>query len=83
MLKRINELLNIIIGSAVGVSVGHGMYVYGHHMKYPELYAMQSAPWYTSVLLYSGFALATVTVSFILKMVLRKRMQQESRNLKE
>ena len=76
MLKRINELLNIIVGATVGVFVGHGLYVYGRYRKYPELYAIQSAPWYTSILLYGGLTLVTVAVCAILKVILGRRAQR-------
>ena len=45
MQKKINTFLNIIMGSSVGVLLGHGLYVYWEYHKYPELYEMQSAPW--------------------------------------
>ena len=76
MSKRINGLLNIIISTAAGVFAGHGIYEYWHHKKYPGLYAMQSAPWYTGVLVYGAFTLAVVAVCFVLKLILRKKGQR-------
>ena len=43
MLKRLNNILNVVMGSSVGVIVGHTIYVYWEYRKYPDLYAMQSA----------------------------------------
>ena len=48
-MKKVNNVLNIIIGSFVGVFIGHGLYVLWNFKTRPELYAMQSAPWYTSL----------------------------------
>lgn len=43
MLKKLNHILNIIIGSFVGIFIGHGIYVIWDYKTYPGLYAMQSA----------------------------------------
>ena len=45
MKKKLNQILNIIMGSFIGVFIGSGLYKYWHFQKYPDLYAMQSAPW--------------------------------------
>lgn len=51
-MKKLNHILNIIIGAFVGVSIGHGIYVYWDFKTHPDLYAVRSAPWYTSILVY-------------------------------
>lgn len=43
MLKRINELINIVIGVSIGVFIGYGLYSFWDFKSHPELYAMQSA----------------------------------------
>ena len=52
--------LNIIIGSFVGVFIGHGLYVLWDLKTRPELYAMQSAPWYLTSELYKKKAILTL-----------------------
>lgn len=54
-MKKLDHILNIIIGAFVGVFLGHGLWRYWDYHKYPDLYAMQSAPWYTSILVYGVF----------------------------
>ena len=76
MLQRINQLLNIIMGSSVGVFVGHGIYVYSHYRKYSDLYRTYSAPWYTSILFYGVILLIALAVCFILKVVIQKKMKR-------
>ena len=51
MLRKLNCFLNIVIGSFIGVFIGFGIYKFWHFKTYPNLYAMQSAPWYTELLL--------------------------------
>ena len=49
MLRKLNCFLNIVIGSFIGVFIGFGIYKFWHFKTYPNLYAMQSAPWYTEL----------------------------------
>ena len=71
MLRKLNCFLNIVIGSFIGVFIGYGIYKFWHFKTYPNLYAMQSAPWYTELLLY-GFM---VVVGIILKLMIGKKLK--------
>lgn len=50
MLKKLNVMLNILIGSVVGVFAGQAAFVRWDYTAHPDLYAMYSAPWYTGIL---------------------------------
>lgn len=71
-MKRLNHFLNILIGTFIGVFVGHGIYVYWDFKTHPNLYAAQSAPWYTSIFVYGVFTLAVVLVAVIAKIIVKK-----------
>ena len=71
MLRKLNCFLNNVIGSFIGVFIGFGIYKFWHFKTYPNLYAMQSAPWYTELLLY-GFM---VVVGIILKLMIGKKLK--------
>lgn len=43
-MKRLDTILNTIMGAVVGVFIGHGIYVVRDFKTRPELYAIQSAP---------------------------------------
>ncbi len=75
VLKKLNHILNIVIGSFIGVFIGHGIYVYWDYKTYPDLYAMQSAPWYTSIFVYGIFTLILLVVLAIAKSVIRKKIK--------
>lgn len=77
MLKKINSFLNIIIGSSIGVFIGHGIYVYWDYKRHPGLYAMQSAPWYTSILVYGLFAIVVLAAAIMIKLIIRLRLKQQ------
>ena len=70
MKKNICQILNIIMGSSIGVLLGSGLYRYWHFHKYPDLYFIQSAPWYTGVLLHGFFTLIVIMLCLIIKAVL-------------
>lgn len=76
MLKRLNYILNIIIGSFIGVFVGHAIYVILDYKVQPDLYMMQSAPWYTSIFVHGACTVAIVIVSIIIKIIIRKKRKQ-------
>lgn len=76
MLKKINSILNIIIGSSIGVFIGHGIYVCRDYKTHPDLYAMQSAPWYTSILVYGIFTIVVLIAGIMIKLIIRRRLKQ-------
>jgi len=44
MLKKINNFINILMGSFTGAFIGSAISKYLDYKKYKDLYAMQSAP---------------------------------------
>lgn len=70
-MKKLNTILNIIMGTFVGIFIGHGIYVAWNFKTHPELYAMQSAPWYTSILVYGIFTLAVLGVCILIKAIIK------------
>ena len=69
MLRKLNYFFNIVIGSFIGVFIGFGIYKFWHFKTYPNLYAMQSAPWY-------GALVAVVAVvCIILKLVIWRKLK--------
>lgn len=72
-MKRLNTILNIIIGAFASVFIGHGVYVIWNFKTCPELYAMQSAPWYTSILVYGAFAIVVLLICFVIKAIIKHK----------
>lgn len=77
MWKKINHILNVVMGSSIGVFLGHGIYELWHYRTHPDSYAMQSAPWYTSILVYGAFTLAVLVVTILAKLIIRKFCRRE------
>lgn len=75
MLKKLDFILNIVIGSFIGVFVGRGIFVFWDYKTHPDLYAMQSAPWYTGILVCGIFTAAVLMLAVIVKLVIRKKVK--------
>ena len=73
MSKKLNRILNIVMGSSIGVFIGHGIYVFWEYKTHPSLYAMQSAPWYTSILIYGIFLIVVLLIAIAIKFMIRKK----------
>lgn len=71
-MKRVNQILNIIMGGFVGVFIGHSMYKYWDFHTHPGLYAIQSAPWHTSILIDGIFTFIVLAICIVLKAIFRK-----------
>ena len=62
-------------GSFIGIFIGYGIYKFWHFKTYPNLYAMQSAPWYTELLLDGAMVVVVVVVCIILKLIIWKKLK--------
>lgn len=76
MWRRVNQILNILMGSIVGVFIGYSLYRYWEYKTHPELYVLYSAPWYTEVLLYGGVAAVILLMIMIVKLIIRKKRKE-------
>ena len=75
MKEKINSILNIIMISFISQFIGSGLYKYWHFRKYPNLYAMQSAPWYLSIFVYGIFTMIILASCLIIKIMLKREIK--------
>ena len=75
MLRKLNCFLTIVIGSFIGVFIGFGIYKFWHFKTYPNPYVMQSAPWYTELLLDGAMVAVVVVVCIVLKLVIWRKLK--------
>lgn len=61
----------------VGVFVGYGVYVVWDFKTRPELYAMQSAPWSTSILVYGAFTVVVLLICFVIKAIIKYKQKKK------
>ncbi len=81
-IPKLIDVLNGIMGAFTGVFLGHGILEVWNFKTRPELYAMQSAPWYTSILVYGAFTVVVLAVCMALKVVLRYFARRSDRHMK-
>lgn len=75
MLKRLNIILNYVIGSFIGVFIAHSIYKYFEYTKNPDLYRSQSAPWYRSIQV-NGLAVGLIIfIAIIIKLLIRGKYE--------
>lgn len=68
----------IIMGCFWGAFTGYVLFIYWNYQKNPDWSVMQSAPWYTRILLYGVITLAVLIVCFIMKRIMRQKSQMGS-----
>ncbi len=75
-MKKLHGMLNLIMGAFVGAFLGYGLFVVWDYKTHPGLYAMQSAPWYTGIVLSGAFTLVVLLVCLVLKAIVKRRGTQ-------
>jgi len=73
MFKKLDSILNTIMATFVGVFIGHSIYKYYHYIKFPDLYKLQSTPCYTSIIIYGIITAILLTISAILKSLIKQK----------
>lgn len=80
MKKKINQVINIIMAAFVGVFIGHWIFLYLDYKNHPDLYMIQSAPWYTGILVYGMGTLAVLVICIGIKIVLKRKTNKSFKN---
>lgn len=73
MLKKYNTILNFIIGTFIGLFISSSIYKYFDYINHPDLYIVQSSPWYTSIQIQGISTFIIVFIAIIFKFVLKRR----------
>ncbi len=74
-MRRLNQILNIAIGASLGLFAGNALFLYFDWRAHPELYAMNSAPWYAGLVVYGLFAAVVVLASLVAKLIIRPKLK--------
>ncbi len=76
MKNQIPDFFNLAISFFVGLFGGYAITEVRHFILSPDQYISQSAPWYSSILLYGAITLGVVFIMFLLKAFFRKQHKQ-------
>lgn len=77
-MKKTNSLLNIIIGTFIGISIGNALYVIWDYKTAPDKYKFMSAPWYSSILLYGVVTIAVVLICIVIKTIAKNSINRKN-----
>ena len=77
-MKKINRTLNTIMNTVVAFFLCRSVFYIWDYLTNQEAYAMQSAPWYTAMLLLGVYTMLVVVVCSVIKVIVKNRMQKES-----
>jgi len=75
-MKKLNQILNTIMCTSLGIFIGRAIFVFQDFKNHSGLYAMQSAPWYTSILVYGIFTLVVWAICILLKVIIKFRAKK-------
>ena len=75
-MKKWERFFDILSGKGVGLFLGKLLYLLWHTRAYPELYDMQSAPWYAGLLVPGAGMVLALLIAGIGKAVLRRRAKR-------
>ena len=76
MREKIRKLLVIIMGTSFGVFIGSSLWRWADYRRYPELYMVNSALWYTSVLVSGVFTAGIILVLGIIWWILGRKAKK-------
>ena len=74
-MKKLYQILRTAILCVVGVFAGTSVYQYIDYRRHPGLYALTSAPWYTSIQISGVFTVAVVLLLLLAMQIVKRKMK--------
>ena len=74
-MKKLYQILRTAILCVVGVFFGTSIYQYIDYRQRPGLYALTSAPWYTSIQIDAIFTAAVVLLLLLAMQIVKRKMK--------
>lgn len=77
MLTKIQTFIKYFIFACIGGFVGKSIFAYIHYINHPGFYEIQSAPWYTEILV-SLFATGIIIlIVFIIYLLIGRKIKKD------
>ena len=76
-MKRLYATLKLFLGCSIGVFLGRCIYLYFDFKVRPDLYAMQSAPWYVDLEIQGIITAVLAAVLLAAMWLVRKKHRQK------
>ena len=74
-MEKVYRILKTALWCIMGVFIGTSLHTCYAYKTYPELYAMQSAPWYYGILMNAVLTGVIIAGILIVMALLKKRMK--------
>ena len=74
-MKKLYNSLKVALWCVVGVFIGTSIYQYIDYCQRPDLYALTSAPWYTSIQIGAVFTAAVVLILLLAMRIVKRKMK--------
>ena len=75
-MKKVNRVLHTIMNTVVAFFICRSVFYIWDYIAHPEVYAVQSAPWYTAMLLLGIYTLFVAVVCSVIKALIKWRMKK-------
>jgi hypothetical protein len=76
VLLKLKRVMEIVIGSSVGVYLGRIIWIWIDYRSNPDLYALYSAPWYTQIIISSVISGSIVLIELIGYLFIRYKIKK-------
>ncbi len=76
-LKRARVFLKLLLFAELGGLLGYALRQYLHYRKNPELYEVNSAPWYTGILLWGVLTAAAAALTLAAYLILGAAIRKQ------
>lgn len=74
-MKKLYNTLKVALWCVVGVFIGTSIYQYIDYRRRLDLYALTSAPWYTSIQIGAVFTAAVVLILLLAMRIVKRKMK--------
>ncbi len=77
MFKVLNKFLHFYIIANITIFIVNSVYKYLDYLKYPEIYELNSAPWYLSIQVQGIFTLISILICLGLKYIINNKIKND------
>lgn len=80
-MKKLYSILKIVLWSFIGVFIGSSLFKWCDYKVHPDLYAMQSAPWYLSIEVSAVFTIIVMVIILTVMWIIREKTNRAASSL--
>lgn len=81
-MKKVYNFLKLFMWGNIGTFCGRAISEYMFYKKYPKIYEMQSAPWYTELIFLFTCTVVITVILIIARVILKKKIKEQEDNEK-